>query len=320
MLGQAAVAAPLFSSTNFAQTGIPESSKQAALPETPASPTIIHVFSKPLHQMSYAEAARLVAETGYDGIDYTVRRPQGHVLPARVKEDLPRAIDAAHAEGLQVEMITTEITSARDPHAETLLRTAASLGVKYYRLGNLKYDATLGVVRTLEKMKPVLAELAALNASLGIHGALQNHSGTGIGGPVWDLFELVRDADPRWLGVQYDIRHATAEGGQSWPLGLKLLRPWIRCVDIKDFRWQQTPGKAVIEDTPLGEGIVPFDAYFKLLHELGFNGPMSMHLEYPPFERAPQPLGKEEQRAQFSAAMKKDLDTLRAAMTNNGMA
>ena len=113
--------------------------------------------------------------------------------------------------------------------------------------------------------------------------------------------------------MQYDIRHATAEGGQSWPVALKLLAPWIKCTDAKDFKWEQTPGKAAIENVPIGEGVVNFDAYFKLMKELNLGGPISVHLEYPPFERAPQ-MTQEEKRVKFPGLMKKDLTFLRAAM------
>lgn len=278
---------------------------------------VIHVFSKPLHWMSHADTARTIAAAGFGGIDYTVRVAQGHVLPAKVQEDLPRAIEAAHKEGLKVEMITTEITSVRDPHAETLLRTAAKHGVKFYRLGNWTYDAKLSVPDNHARLKPALRELAALNASLGLHGAIQNHAGTRVGSPVWDLHELLRDLDPRAIGVQYDIRHAVAEGGQSWPLGLKLLAPWIKCTDVKDFRWEQSPGKAVIENVPIGRGIVPFDAYFKLVRELKLTGPMSVHLEYAPFERSPMP--EAEKRVQFPKLMRQDLEALRGFMGKQGL-
>ena len=273
-----------------------------------------------MHMMSYADTARLVAATGFGGIDYTVRAAQGHVLPERIVEDLPRAIDAAHAAGLKVEMITTAITSVREKHTETLLRTAAKYGVKYYRLGYWKYDERLGVLGTLEKLKPQIAELAALNASLGIHGAMQNHSGTGVGAAVWDLHELLRDIDPLSLGVQFDIRHAVTEGGQCWPVGLQLLRPWIRCTDIKDFKWQQSPGAAAVINTPLGEGIVPLDAYFKLVRQLNITGPMSVHLEYAPFEGLKTPLSPDERQRQFSAAMRKDIAVLKTLLQRNGIA
>jgi sugar phosphate isomerase/epimerase len=280
-------------------------SKRPAAAASATGSTTMHVFAKPLQWLSYADTAALVAEAGFGGIDYAVR-PAGHVLPEKVQEDLPRAVEAAKKAGLKVEMITTAITSARDKHTEPLLRTAAKLGVKFYRLGNFPYDQKLGVWESLQKHKPALKELAALNQSLGLHGCIQNHAGVRVGGPVWDLHELLRDADSRWLGVQYDIRHATAEGGQSWPLALRLLARWVKCTDLKDFRWIQSPGKAGIENVPIGEGVVNYDAYFRLLRELNISGPQSVHFEYPPFERAAKPLGDAEKRTVFLAAMKKD--------------
>jgi sugar phosphate isomerase/epimerase len=311
MLALAGAAAPLSATLGRAQ-----SAPVAAA----AAPSVLHVFSKPFHQLSYAQTAKLVAAAGGGGIDYTVRVPQGHVLPKNVSEDLPRAIDAARAAGLKVEMITTEITSVRTPYAENVIRTAAKLGVKYYRLGSFNYDLKLGVAGTLEKIKPDFAELAALNASAGIHGAIQNHAGARVGSAIWDLYELLRGLDPRAIGVQYDIRHGTVEGAQSWPLQLRLLAPWIRCSDMKDFKWTQSPGKAVIDNVPLGEGIVPHDAYFKLVKELGIGGPISMHLEYSPFEKPPASLSAADRVTQMTSFMKKDLAVLKAVMAKNGVA
>ena len=77
--------------------------------------------------------------------------------------------------------------------------------------------------------------------------------------------------------MQFDIRHAVAEAGQSWPLTLRLLAPWIKCTDLKDFRWEQSAGKAAIDNVPVGEGVVPYEAYFKLVRELKLTGPMSVN-------------------------------------------
>lgn len=284
-----------------------------------ASPATMHVFAKPLQWLDYAGTAALVAEAGFGGIDYAVR-PGGHVVPEKVQDDLPRAVEAARKAGLKVEMITTAINDPRDKHTEPLLRTAAKLGVKFYRLGNFGYDQKVGVWESLQKLKPLMKDLAALNQSLGLHGCIQNHAGVRVGGPVWDLHELVREHDPRWLGVQYDIRHATAEGGLSWPLALKLVAPWVKCTDLKDFKWQQSPGKGVVENVPIGEGIVNFDAYFKLVRELNLSGPRSVHFEYPPFERAPKPLSDAEKRPVLLAAMKKDLAALKRFMAKHQLA
>jgi sugar phosphate isomerase/epimerase len=321
-LGLAGAALPLSASLAGAQADKAEKKKKAASAgaavAAAASGTgklgTLHVFSKPLQFLSYADCAAMVAEAGFGGIDLPVR-PGGHVLPEKVADDLPRAVEAAKKAGLKVEMITTGIVSAKDPHTEKVLRTAAQVGVKVYRYGNFSYDEKLGVWGSLQKHRETLKELTALNQSLGLHGAIQNHAGTRVGGPVWDLYEVLRDANPAYSGVQYDIRHAVAEGGQSWPLALKLLAPWIKCVDLKDFRWEQSRGRATIENVPIGEGIVPMDSYFKLVRELNISGPASVHFEYPPFERAQIP--EAEKRPLLLAAMKKDLAALKPLLAKH---
>jgi L-ribulose-5-phosphate 3-epimerase len=318
-LAVAGAALPLIATSAHAQAG--GKAKAAAAPAAVAGGPAgtLHVFAKPLQWLDYAGTASLIAEAGFGGIDYAVR-PGGHVVPEKAQEDLPRAVEAAKKAGLKVEMITTGITSAQDKHTEPLLRTAAKLGVKYYRLGNFQYDTKLGIWESLQKHKAAVKELAALNQSLGLHGCIQNHAGPRVGGPVWDLYELVRDVDPRWFGVQYDIRHATVEGAQSWPLALRLLAPWIKCTDLKDFHWQQSPGKAVIDNVPIGQGVVNFDAYFKLVRELNLTGPASVHFEYPPFERAPKPLSDAEKRPTLLALMKKDLAAIQGHLTKHKLA
>jgi sugar phosphate isomerase/epimerase len=101
-----------------------------------------------------------------------------------------------------------------------------------------------------------------------------------VGGPVWDLYTLVNGCDPEFIGVQYDIRHAVVEGGVSWPLGMKLLSPWIKTTAIKDFYWKNESGKWKLTNVPLGEGMVDFDMYLKLYIALGISGPVTIHCEY----------------------------------------
>src|ERR1051325_7675091 len=55
-------------------------------------------------------------------------------------EGLPRAASAIRSRGLQVPMITTELTSAADPSARPILSTAARLKIPYFKLGYWKYN------------------------------------------------------------------------------------------------------------------------------------------------------------------------------------
>jgi hypothetical protein len=78
----------------------------------PSGKRSIHVFSKHLQWLDYGALAETVAATGFDGVDLTVR-PGGHVLPERVQDDLPRAVEAMSKSGLNVDMMTTVIDNAR---------------------------------------------------------------------------------------------------------------------------------------------------------------------------------------------------------------
>lgn len=279
--------------------------------EEKGSQSAISIFSKHLQWLDYRGMAETAAEVGFDGVDLTVR-PGGHVLPERVEDDLPKAVAAVRQAGIEVKMMTTAITDPRDPKTEAILKTAGGLGIRYYRMGYYRYEDETPVTATLDEIKPMLADLAALNAQYGLAGSYQNHAGNGyVGAPLWDLHLLLKDLGPRWIGVQYDIRHATVEGGNSWPTTLRLLAPHVNTLVAKDFRWAEQDGRWTLENCPLGEGMVDFPQYFSVLDRQKVAVPFSLHLEYPLG-------GAEHGRTQLSTgkelvieAMRKDLKTLR---------
>ena len=174
----------------------------------------VAVFSKHLQFLQGEELARATAEIGFDGIDLSVRAG-GHVDPARVAQDLPPLIKIIRAHGLEVPMVTTGIEDAETPHAESVLRTISELGIHHYRWGGFKYDpAGPPLGEQLTALKPRVAKLAALNAKYKTGAMFHTHSGINlVGAPIWDLYILLKDFDPQAVGVNYDIGHATIEGG-----------------------------------------------------------------------------------------------------------
>lgn len=270
----------------------------------------VHLFSKHLQWLDYGPMAETAAEIGFDGIDLTVR-PKGHVLPENVERDLPGAVAAIREAGLTADRITTAASDPDDPLTLKILETAASLDIGIYRMGWLKYDRDLPIPEQLDAYRSQMEKLAQLNERLGIHGAYQNHVGTGVGSPVWDAWLLVKDLDPRWLGIRYDVRHAMAEGIRSWEVGLQLVAPQVRSLDVKDFEWVKKDGEWTVESVPLGEGAVRFPYYFELLKKWKVEADMTLHLEYP---LGGADKGKSELTVppgEVTGAMRKDLGFLR---------
>ncbi|HQS52961.1 MAG TPA: sugar phosphate isomerase/epimerase family protein, partial [Daejeonella sp.] len=243
-------------------------------------PLHVSVFSKHLQFLNYKDMADAAAEIGFNGVDLTVR-PKGHVLPERVEMDLPKAMEAIQKVGLATTMITTAVQDASDPTDKKLLETASGLGVKYYRMNWLKYPEGKSIPEAMMQFKKTLTEISHLNRKLNISGCYQNHSGYLAGASIWELWEILKNADHKNMGVQYDIRHAVVEGGMSWKNGLNLIHPHIKILAIKDCVWTKKNGSWIVENVPLGEGMVDFKSYFKMLKEFNIQVPISLHYEYP---------------------------------------
>ncbi|MBR9997993.1 MAG: TIM barrel protein [Cyclobacteriaceae bacterium] len=275
----------------------------------------ICVFSKHLQFLDYEEMAETAAEIGFDGVDLTVRAG-GHVLPENVVKDLPRAVSAVEKAGLNTPLMATDVNDPDNPLTGPVLKTAADHGIRHYRMGYLRYDFDRGIMKTLDGYLPAIKKLIRLNQESGIIGNYQNHDGTNVGATIWDLWYLFRDNQPDWIGCQFDIRHATVEGGHSWPVDMQLISPYIHSLVIKDHKWGQVDGEWRIINTPVGEGMVNFSRFFQLVKEMNIGGPVTMHFEYPMTERPEEEMDVKEVKKQVMKAMKKDLDALKGLLKN----
>ncbi|MBX3426216.1 MAG: sugar phosphate isomerase/epimerase [Pirellulales bacterium] len=233
-------------------------------------------FEKFIQRLSCRELADALAEIGFAGVEATVRRG-GRIEPEKVEDELPRLVEALGKRDLEVAIATTDVLDADDPAGRKVLETCAAYGIRRYRMSHYRYDRRRDIPAQLAELKPKFAALAELNRELGLVGLYQNHSGFGfVGATVWDLYELIKDLPPGNLAMAFDIRHATVEAGLSWDVLYQLMRPQIGAVFVKDFRWQ---GR-VAENAPLGSSIDP--AFFRLLRQDAFSGPVSLHVEYLP--------------------------------------
>jgi sugar phosphate isomerase/epimerase len=277
----------------------------------------ICAFTKCLQFLNFEQIAEVLARLEFDGADITLR-PGGQIEPVNAKTELPKAVKTLKKAGVGMPMMVSSVSDADDKLSVETLKVAADSGIKYYRMGWLAYDFKKSIQQNLDAYKTQFEKLAKLNEKLGIHGGYQNHSGIHVGAPVWDLYELLKDVDPKYLGVQYDIRHATTEAGYSWLLGMKRVEPWIRTICIKDFVWgKNEKGAWKHENVMLGEGMVKFDEFLKEYKTLNVESPISIHFEY---DLGGAETGKKEikmEQEKIYGLMKTDLDWLRKSLTKN---
>lgn len=257
------------------------------------------VFTKPFNSLSFDELAEHIAEMGVDGIEAPIR-PGGHIEPEQVPDRLPELVEALKSRGLEITVMTSDINDPDNAVNEQVLRTAAALGVRRYRMKYFKYDLRQSIAGQLRNWNAQVRDLAAMNAELGITAVYQNHAGRNYcGAGLWDLEKLLDGVSSTLVGVAFDIRHATVEGTTSWPVAFQMLRPRIDTVYVKDFQWVDGRPRNV----PLGEGHVSSD-FFLLLKQTEFSGPVSLHEEYLDHRRP-------ELVPQHLAAISRDLATLK---------
>ncbi len=233
-------------------------------------------FTKHLQGLSYDQIADIGAECGLDGLESPVR-PGGHVEPMKIEEDLPKFMEALKKRNLELTIMTSGINQvSKEQNTEKVLRTAAALGVKRFRMWYFKYDLKKPILPQVEEWRVLIKDLVQLCDELGIQPMVQNHSGKDyFGAPVWDAFSIMKDYKPKQFGFALDSLHTTVEGGLSWPLEIALVRDYLGAVYFKDFKWVGQKDETV----PLGTGQVSRE-FANTILKLKFEGPISLHTEY----------------------------------------
>src|SRR4051794_4785703 len=107
-------------------------------PPPPRTRPLLCFFSKYLQKLEYVEIGGLIKQLGFEGCDLTVR-PGGHVEPDKVQVDMLRAIESLRGDGVEVGMITTEITSHEPFASRAIVAIAGRSGVPCFKPGSWLY-------------------------------------------------------------------------------------------------------------------------------------------------------------------------------------
>ena len=259
----------------------------AAAVQRPLPPVV--VFSK-LYQelkLNFEQSAEVTSEAGLDGIDCAVRKG-GEILPDRAVDEMPRYAEALAERGAKMQLMTTDIVGVDSPHARDVLSAGQKLGIRYYRLGFWRQQPDVAREKQTAQIQASLKELAAMNRELGMCAVLENHSTSGAkfgqkppsntggyaGGDLTQMYDIVKDFDPKEVAVAFDIGHALLMHGDEWRKCFERLQDHIGIVYIKDVKQS---GRFVA----LGEGELVKTDFFPLLVKMNYRAPLCIHVEYP---------------------------------------
>jgi sugar phosphate isomerase/epimerase len=293
--GLAVAAFPIISSSDF-------------LKDTKKVASQICYFTKHLQWLDFDDLGLVLRDAGFDGADLTVR-PGGHVEPNMAGSELPKAVKAFQKHGISMPMVVTKISNPSDKGLDDLLKALSDNGVQYYRMGYLNYDHSISMEANIENFHDILKRLEEKNALYNLCGAYQNHAGTRLGASIWDLWLSLKQLDSEFISCQFDVRHATFEGGRSWENDFRCIKDYVKTTVVKDFYWKRNEaGKWTNQNTLMGEGMVDFETYFKLYHEFKIEGPISNHSEYALITKDENNFSKKEKMKIAIKRLKHDVD------------
>lgn len=249
------------------------------------------LFTKLFEDRPVEEVGARAAELGFDGIDLLVRR--GFTVDPDADGGIAAAVRQLRAAGLDVPIVTTDITDATSLPADRILGACAEAGVPLVRLGYWKYTATAPYAEVLAGARRDLDELEGLARTHGVTLAIQIHGGT-IHASGALTAALLAGRDPSLIAAYPDPgNQAVQDGREDWRLTFDVLRPHLRCVGVKNGGWSQgeptAGGQYRWSSRWLGiaDGMVPWDDILAHLVLTGYDGLLSFHSHYTlPYEQA----------------------------------
>ncbi|MEM6429594.1 MAG: L-ribulose-5-phosphate 3-epimerase [Deinococcota bacterium] len=147
---------------------------------------------------------------------------------------------------------------------------ACELGIRVIQLAGYYVYYEDETEASLEYYKDGLAKGLGLAAKAGVMLAIENMDTVGVAS-LEDGMKLVNHFNSPWLQLYPDLGNLIEREKDILP-ELGCARGHMVALHVKDTR----PGEP--RRVPFGEGGVPFEAAFRKLYELGFNGPVMIEM------------------------------------------
>ncbi|WP_426595281.1 sugar phosphate isomerase/epimerase family protein [Cellulomonas sp. McL0617] len=247
------------------------------------------VFTASTPQWEPAEAARVLAAQGWDGVEWRITDqepadPPGFwagnraTWPLTGLEDLlPEIARVTREAGLELSGLGGYARCDDHANVERMLSATAVLGAGQVRvtmpaLGTGDYRALFAVAR---RDLEWVAERAAAH---GVKALVELHHRT-ITASASAAIRLVDGLDPDHVGVIHDLGNLVIEGQEDALAAFQMLGPYLAHVHVKNVAWEATGTDGFDGATtwaerwaPLRSGQADVEAYLDALAEHGYDG------------------------------------------------
>jgi L-ribulose-5-phosphate 3-epimerase len=238
------------------------------------------------HTYSLEDALAGAAAAGFKSVELTsVPGWTEHVRRDADDEELARVKDLLRQYGLEAVSFAGHSDLASDAGVgefQKALDIAQKLGIHYVTTSTGGHDASsAGTIEEqreqfLNRIRPLADEAAEKDITI----CLETHGGLVASGVL--SAALVELIDKPNVGINYDPGNVIFYGDTRPEKDIEVAAPYVKHVHAKD----QIGGAGVWNFPAAGTGEVDFDPIFASLSNVGFDGPVSVEIE---FEGEPWP-------------------------------
>ncbi|MCL2515436.1 MAG: sugar phosphate isomerase/epimerase [Microbacteriaceae bacterium] len=248
------------------------------------------VFTASTPEWEPAEAARIIAAQGWDGIEWRITDQEESETPGHwagnratwpltgLEESLPEIARITHEAGLALSALGGYAQVSDRENVERLLAATAALGAERVRV-NLPHVPTPDYRATFAAARADLEWVVERAAAHGVQALIELHHGT-IVSSASAAYRLVEGLDPKHVGVIHDIGNLIHEGFEDLPSAFQILGEYLAHVHVKNaMHWPNNgmpgidgQGRWDVAWASLRDGQADIDWLFRALVAVGYDG------------------------------------------------
>ncbi|HYF51970.1 MAG TPA: TIM barrel protein, partial [Planctomycetota bacterium] len=194
-------------------------------------------FTKFMKGLKAEEIAQKAKSIGFDGLDLAIRKGQA-VNPENVTSELPKAMKTFDAHGLSVPLATLEgnAVDPDKPEIESIFGACGQAGIRLIKLGYWVWQKSDDYWARVEQIQAALAKFEKLGRKHNVCALVHTHCDEYYGSNASGAMTLVRNFDPKHVGVYLDPAHLSVDG-ELLPMGIAIVKSHLRMVAVKSARY-----------------------------------------------------------------------------------
>lgn len=258
------------------------------------------VFTVCTPEYDIPSTVRLLKELGYDGVEWRIGPPAPEKKPEDYTHDrrywsynqstvdiskvdvlMPEIKALCDAQGLEICSLTTALGLWDVEDAERVMKAAKRIGCRNIRIWMPWYDGKDNYNSVVERSIWQIKVLVELAEKYDVRINFETHMNNLIPSAS-SVYHIVKNFDPRYVGVIYDPGNMVYEGFESYKIGMDLLGEYLAHVHVKNALWQvkETAEDGTVVWEPrfaaLKEGIASWPRIIEMLRNAGYKGYLSI--------------------------------------------